>query len=225
MARTSPNFNNSHGQDSVGLCHEISDSPIFRPLRMTLGDLSGFLSTYGLALLLPLAVVEGPVVSVLAGILCSQNVLNWYWVLPVLVLGDLIGDLIYYAIGRFSHARLQRLAVRLGVPIHRTQAWDTRVAAHTTRMLLIGKWTHAVGALVLVTAGAVPVGLGRFLLVNMLATIPKSMLLLAVGEFVGPYAVAFFDRFGWLAPIAMFALGVGALWMLLRRHPDMDRVL
>ncbi len=64
---------------------------------MTLGD---FLIAHGGALILPLAVIEGPVVSIVTGFLAAQGCFSWYWALILLVCGDLIGDIIYYAIGR-----------------------------------------------------------------------------------------------------------------------------
>lgn len=183
---------------------------------MTLAWLSDFLSSNGLALLLPLAIIEGPIVSVVAGMLCAQGILPWVWVYPLLVLGDLLGDGLYYAIGRLSHSWLHRAAQRIGIPVARGEAFSARVAEHSTRMLLIGKWTHAIGALVLIAAGAARIRLARFLLINLLATLPKSAVLLGVGYIAGANVPGLVERFGYGAAV-LLGLGLLAVIVLLRR--------
>ena len=183
---------------------------------MTLAGLTAFIADQSLLLLLPLAVVEGPIVSLLAGVLCAQGLMHWYLALPLLVLGDVIGDLLHYAAGRFATGWLHRLALRLKVPTEAGEGLTARVAAHATRMLLIGKWTHAIGALVLVAAGAARVPLWQFAAVNTLATLPKSAVLLGVGSWAGGHAVALFERFGFVVPV-LLVLGAGAVILLLRR--------
>lgn len=135
------------------------------------------LQTHGLYLLMPLAVVEGPVVSVAAGVLSALGVLPLGPSFLVLVLADLVGDTLFYATGRFGAGLLPRsLSVRL-----RRQARVLRVPALGWRFLVIGKLTHAVGALVLLGAGMARMPLPTFLLVNLLATLPKSAALLTFG--------------------------------------------
>lgn len=183
---------------------------------MSIAGLTLFLAKYGLILLLPLAVVEGPIIAVLAGALAAHGVIPWYAALPMLILGDLIGDLIYYAIGRLSDSRLHRFAVRLGIPVHRAEAFTTRVAARSTHMLLIGKWTHAIGALVLIAAGAARVDVTRFLVVNLMATVPKSALLFFFGSYAGAHLVAAASRFG-IGALILLGVGVLAVYLALRR--------
>lgn len=182
---------------------------------MTEAGLAAFVAGYGLALLWPLAVIEGPIVSVVAGVLCSQGLLAWYWVYPLLVLGDLCGDLLYYAAGRLSHSWLHRVGPRFGLPVARGEAMAGRVRDHDLRMLLIGKWTHAVGAFVLVAAGAARIGLSRFVVINLLATLPKSALLLGVGYYAGANFTDWLNHYGAFA-FALPVLGIAAIVLVLR---------
>ena len=183
---------------------------------MSLAGLALFVAKYGLILLLPLAVVEGPIISVLAGALAANGVVPWYGALPLLILGDLIGDLLYYAIGRLSDSRLHRLALRLGVPVDRAEAFTARVAMRSTHMLLIGKWTHAIGALVLIAAGADRVDLARFMVVNLLATVPKSTALFFAGSYAGAHLMTSGNRLG-LGAVALLGVGLVAAYLALRR--------
>ena len=188
---------------------------------MTIAALTIFLAKYGLLLLLPLAVVEGPLISVLAGALAANGVIAWYGALPLLILGDLIGDLLYYAIGRLSDSRLHHFAVRLGIPVHRAEAFTARVAARSTYMLLIGKWTHAIGALVLIAAGAARVGLARFMVVNLLATVPKSALLFFAGSYAGAHLAVPMSRFGLGTVILLVLNWCGQAMQVRNEHVDL----
>ena len=145
----------------------------------------GFLIAYGSALILPLAIVEGPVVSIVAGFLCAQGYFDWAWTLALLVCGDLIGDLGYYWIGRSGRTPLAGLGRRLGLHRAVTPELQRDLAQHSVKMLLVGKWTHSLGYLVLIGSGMLRLPLPRFMLVNLLATVPKSAVLFGFGYYAG----------------------------------------
>jgi membrane-associated protein len=179
--------------------------------------LDGFLIAHGGALILPLAVIEGPIVTVVAGFLSATGYFDWYWVLCLVVCGDLIGDVIYYWIGRSSGGPLAGLARRLGLERAFTPELQRRLKENATKMLFIGKWTHSIGWVVLVGSGMLRLPLARFLLVNLIATIPKSAVLLAVGFFAGENYPLLEGHFV-LVTIVLCAVGVGAAILVLRRN-------
>ncbi|HUZ60693.1 MAG TPA: hypothetical protein VMU83_18125, partial [Hanamia sp.] len=53
-------------------------------------------------ILFPLAVVEGPILAVIAGFLCTEGYLNLFIVYTIIVLGDITGDTICYLFGRWG---------------------------------------------------------------------------------------------------------------------------
>ncbi len=182
--------------------------------------LDGFLVAHGSALILPLAVIEGPVVSVLSGFLSAQGYFVWYWVLCLLVCGDLIGDMIYYWVGRTGGGALAGLGRRAGMDRILTPELRHGLTENATRVLVIGKWTHSIGCVVLIGSGMLRLPLPGFMLVNLLATLPKSAVLFGLGYFVG-------DDYPLLAPhagvlvVLLCAIGAAAIAMVLRRG---DRV-
>ncbi len=178
---------------------------------MTLG---GFLIAYGCVLILPLAVVEGPVVSVVAGFLSAQGYFAWYWALCLLVCGDLIGDVFYYWVGRSGRTTLARLGRRAGMGVTPELQRDLRNNA--VRMLFIGKWTHSIGFLVLIGSGMLRVPLPRFIVVNLIATLPKSAALLALGYFAAA-AWPGLEAHAAVATIGLGALGMAAIGLTLWR--------
>jgi membrane-associated protein len=134
----------------------------------------------------PLTVVEGPIVSILAGFLCSLGYAHLYFLLPIIVAGDLTGDCLWYAAGRWGRRGFGgRWGKFFGVTPERLLRIERHFEKHSGKTLVLGKLTHAVGSLVLVGAGVARVRPRRFLVYNLVATVPKSLALLLVGYFFG----------------------------------------
>ena len=178
--------------------------------------LDGFLIAHGSALILPLAVIEGPVVTILTGFLSAQGYFDWYWALCLLVCGDLIGDVIYYWVGRTGGSPLAGLGRWLGVRGMVTPELQHSLTHHAAKMLFIGKWTHSIGCLVLIGSGMLRLPVARFILVNLLATVPKSAVLFGFGYFTGGY-YKLFERHFVLGTSVLGAVGVAASVLILRR--------
>jgi len=68
----------------------------------SLQKIIGLLIAYKYAIIFPVAVIEGPAISIIAGYLGQSGYLNVFFVYVLIVLGDMFGDTIYYAIGRFG---------------------------------------------------------------------------------------------------------------------------
>ena len=68
-------------------------------------EIQHYLAIYGYAALLPLAIIEGPAVTVFAAFLAAQGVFDVVGVYAIVVLGDLVGDVLHYAVGRWAAAR------------------------------------------------------------------------------------------------------------------------
>ena len=124
--------------------------------------------------------------------------------------GDLIGDLIYYWIGRTGRAPLAGLARRLGVRRGVPPEVQAGLRQNAAKMLCIGKWTHSIGCLVLIGSGMLRVPLPRFMLVNLLATMPKSAVLFGVGYFAGN-CLPLFERHYALGTVMLGCLGAVAI--------------
>lgn len=178
--------------------------------------LDGILVAHGSALILPLSVIEGPVVTIVTGCLAAQGYVAWYWALCLLVCGDLIGDLIYYWIGRTGRAPVAGLARRLGVGRGVPAEVQAGLTHNATKMLCIGKWTHAIGCCVLIGSGMLRLPLPRFMLINLLATIPKSAALFCVGYYAGNCYKLFEQHYA-LGTVVLCGIGALAILLVLKR--------
>ena len=150
-----------------------------------LSQVAPLVSQYGYAVLFPIAVLEGPAVTIVAGGLVASGQFDGVLVALMLIAADLIGDGLYYSLGRWGHTPfLERLEKMLGLTAERFRPLEDGFRRHQGKLLLIGK-TQPFGSLILYFAGATRMPLGRFALFNLLATVPKVLFFEAIGFFVG----------------------------------------
>lgn len=174
----------------------------------------------GVWILLPLAILEGPVISLLTGWLIALGLISPPMAFALILFGDVAGDCILYAIGRGSQPRMRRwLPLRLRPGRAQLARLIRQVRCNDAGLLIAGKLTHVAGFPVLLAAGAARVPLHRFILWNTLAAIPKAGLLLALGWAFG---AGFSQIAEWLSlgsQIALAALAAGlGLWLIMQRR-------
>ncbi|HEV2333394.1 MAG TPA: VTT domain-containing protein [Gammaproteobacteria bacterium] len=174
-------------------------------------------STYGYLAVFFLSLLEGPIVTVYAALLAAQGLLSLPLVYLTVVVGDLAGDLLFYAVGRYGLGhRFWPRRVRERCFLRRLAVLRGKLRAHTGAALLFGKLTQAFGFGILLAAGAARVRMSLFLLYNLLGTLPKSAALMAVGYFFGRYYETLSHSFQWLG-FAGFSLGLLLTLYLLHR--------
>lgn len=142
--------------------------------------------SHGLWLVGPMAVIEGPIVTVIAAYLAKLGYMTLLGVYLVCLLGDLVGDAMYYWIGRIGPALLpERWLVKLGMTEARSLALNGHFAEKGGRTLLLGKWTHSMGLPIMLASGAARMNFTAYMWYNLVGSIPKTALFVAVGWFLG----------------------------------------
>lgn len=189
---------------------------------MPMEALQHAVAVYGYVALLPLAVIEGPAVTVFAAFLAAQGLLDLGVVYAVVVLGDLLGDVLYYVAGRFLLQRLVTWHSAWATHLrHRVEVLAQRVRARAGAMLLFGKLTHSAGFAVLLAAGAAHVPIRRFLAYNLLGTLPKSLLFIVIGYWFGRLYIAMQGDLRIVGVIG-FVLASGVLALAAKRLLTLD---
>jgi membrane protein DedA with SNARE-associated domain len=180
----------------------------------SINQLESLLHSHGYVLLLPVSIVEGPIVTVLAGALAAAGLLDAIAVYTIVVLGDLIGDSVCYAVGRWGSVQLVRYGGRyLKLTPDRMAQLGAQFVDHGRKTLAIGKLTHSIGGLVLIAAGAARMPFIEFLLVNLVATLPKSLVLLFIGYFVGHSLIRWEGEFTYLT-VLLLVVGLALICWL-----------
>jgi membrane-associated protein len=141
------------------------------------------LQEQGLAILFLLALIEGPIVTVIAGALAGSGVFDPLAVLAVALAGDVLGDALLYGVGRFCPGLARRLFGRR-LPMEAVGLRDL-FARRGGWLLVIGKLTHVAGFAVILTAGFAQMRPGAFLAFTVVAAVPKVMALAGAGWVFG----------------------------------------
>src|SRR3989344_3685438 len=112
------------------------------------------LTTYGYFLLFPIMVVEGPIITVIVGFLSSLGLLNVFITYVVVVIGDLAGDSIAYAVGRWGGIKLiTRWGHYVGLNIGRIEKFQDYFYTHAAKTIIWGKLAYGLEVPFLIGAG------------------------------------------------------------------------
>lgn len=146
----------------------------------------GLLYTYSYLILFPLALIEGPIVTIIAGFLVSVGFMDFIPTYLTIMAGDLAGDVLYYAAGRWWLNKTYKGVLNFfRVDLKLVAKLESAIKKNDGTILFFGKLSQALGGLILFAAGSAKIKMKNFLWYNFLATIPKSLILLAVGYYFG----------------------------------------
>ncbi|MBU2219654.1 DedA family protein [Patescibacteria group bacterium] len=180
---------------------------------MALDQLILWLSDYKYLALFPLAVAEGPIITVIAGFFASLGYLNFWLAYIIIIIGDLVGDAVHYSFGRFGgRAFIDRWGKYLGVGPKQIGAIERQFDKRGDKLLFIGKMSQGIGGAFLVAAGLIKMPFSKFIFANLLATLIKSLLLLLLGFYFG-HALSTINTY--LEKITLFSLGAAIFGVLI----------
>ncbi len=151
-----------------------------------LAEIEHWIFIYKYMVLYPIMVIEGPIITIISGLLVSMGKLNPYITYLVLVAGDVTGDSIYYFLGRWTKKGIfLRWRNALGITEERVKKLESYIKKHLVKTLIIGKWSHGIGGPVLAATGMSRVSYIKFFLISLITTMLKTLLLLLCGYYLG----------------------------------------
>lgn len=158
------------------------------------------LSQYKYLILFPAAVLEATTASLLVGFLVKINILNFFIAFPILLLGDLIPDNLFYYLGYFGRntkfVKKQILKSELfsGNLITIEKLWSK----HGIKALIFCKLAYGIGLPFLLSAGIAKMPYKKFLTYSTIISVLKYGVLVLIGYLLGhSYALA--EKYiGWM---------------------------
>lgn len=145
-----------------------------------------FLKHYGYFAMLPLMVIEGPVVTIISAMLASLGAFWWPIVLLFSIAGDLIGDMIFYGIGKKWGMRFVRGPGKyFGITESLVLRMEKYFAKHGGKTIFAVKSTTGLCWATFVTAGIVKMDFKKFMQYSFFGGIVWSGFLVAMGYFYG----------------------------------------
>jgi len=159
-------------------------------MDMSADFITGIILQYRYWILIPLSLIEGPVVAFVAGTLAALGYFNMYFLVVLFFVRDVGLDGMYYAIGHFGAktAFVQRMLVKIGItPDHLEQVrvlWEKRPGW----TMFIGKLSYGIASAFIVVAGTVRMPLGKFFKYGSIVAVLQYGTLLFSGYYLGASA-------------------------------------
>lgn len=175
----------------------------------------GWIITYRYLIILPLVVVEGPIVMLVCGFIMRLGAFDLVPLYLALVAGDFIGDIIWYYIGKHGARRfIERFGRFFSVTMADVERFEGFFKQHQTAILFVSKITLGFGfaGAVLLAAGIVRVPLRKYLLLNLLGGFVWTAILLTIGYVFGNFFLTLNAGFRIASLLAAAALIVLALY-------------
>ncbi len=164
------------------------------------------LLAYRYWILFPLAFIEGPIVSLIAGLFVAKGTLSLLPTYILLCLGDIVPDTLYFGIGILGRSAnfLSRYLHRFGFSEKRLLSIERLWQQHTLKSVLLSKWAYGLSTPLLMTAGLAKIPIGKFLRFVIPVVLTQYAILLMIGyEFGTSYIMigAYIQDAGWLVAL------------------------
>jgi membrane protein DedA with SNARE-associated domain len=131
-------------------------------------------------------VIEGPVITIIAGFLASTKFFDPVPTYLTILTGNLTGDILYYSAGRWWFTNsIRKLTDFFKVRKARITKIESQLKMHSGKVIFFGKLSHILSGVILVASGVVEIPFGKYLLFCFLSEAPKSLILFLVGYFFG----------------------------------------
>lgn len=150
----------------------------------------GWFLVYKYPIIFILALVEGPVIMILAGFMFRLGYADFWPLYLTLMAGDLTADSLWYGLGYyFAHPLVKKYGRFLGISEELLAKTTALFQKHPNKILFISKITMGLGfaMVVLIAAGLSRVPFKKYIAFNAVGQIFWTALLMSVGYFFGDF--------------------------------------
>jgi len=140
---------------------------------------------YKYLILFPIIVIEGPFATIVSGFLVSLGIFNVFIAYPIIILGDLASDSIFYFVGRFGSKSINKWMLYFGVTEEKLEKAKIYFTDNSNKAIVASKFIHGVGISGLMAAGILKIPYYKYAKVCLITDILQFGALLAIGFFFG----------------------------------------
>ena len=172
---------------------------------------------YGYLIFLPLAIIEGPITTIIGAFLASLGYFDFLIIYLLAIAGDVIGDTIYYFIGYWGGKKISNKNKFMMIKIKTLKKVQSHFQRHPMKILLLGKWGHSIGAPVLLAGGMSHMPFKKFMLFNFLGTLPKVLAFAIIGYYFGKAYIKINKYFDYFSILILVLFGI-LIYLLIRKN-------
>jgi membrane-associated protein len=145
-----------------------------------------FLSHYGYFIMLPLMIIEGPVVTIISATMAALGAFNIFIVLILSIAGDMIGDIILYSLGyKWGMGFVRNIGKYIGITEKLVTRMEKYFERHGGKTIFAVKSTTGLCWATFTAAGIAKMKFKKFVLYSFFGGIVWSSFLVAMGYFYG----------------------------------------
>ena len=170
--------------------------------------------------LVPVALVEGPIISMASGLLVRGGVLNPFLAWLALACGEIIGDVIWYVVGyKWGDRFTRRFGRWFGLTPEHIEGAKALFARYQTPILFFTKISTGLGFAIpiLFVAGLSRMPFRWFMILCVCGQFIWTALLLAVGYFLGDLYVRIDHVAGRVTIVIFIALIIVGVLLMMRQ--------
>lgn len=163
---------------------------------------------------------EGPILGVVLGALIKLGYFNALLVFLLLAGADLLGDIMWYGIGRyFGHGFIRRFGKYVSLDEAAVTYVEKLYHRYKTHILLISKLTNGLGLVVplFITAGIVRIPFRSYFFLNLIGELAWTAITMGSGYLFGHFYVTIDGYLGKMSVIA-FAIIILMIFIGFKRY-------
>lgn len=189
----------------------------------TFGQTLAWVESVGYFVIFLALLIEGPIVNAAAAFAAALGYFNIWIIVALAILGDLVADLIYYAIGYFGRLSLiERFGHRFGLSRERMRHIERLLNTHPTKTLVVIKLMPVIPTPGLMLVGVTRMPLRKFITLSALIILPKVALFTVLGYYFGQTynsVTAYIQNGEYFIAIAIVA--VLAVWWVYNKSTEL----
>lgn len=140
------------------------------------------LGTWSYVLLAVLVATEGPLSTLLGASAAAAGLLEWEWVLVATIIGNIVGDSLWYSVGYLGKMQwLYKYGRWFGVRPHHVQRLEREMRSHARKLIIFAKVAYGLIVPTLVAAGMARVPWRKWFPVVFVVETLWSILLVWIG--------------------------------------------
>ena len=175
------------------------------------------LTQYKYFILFPLAIIEGPIIAVIAGFLCISGFLNPFIVMPVIIAGDMIGDSLCYMLGRWGVPRfIKNILKRFGFNTQKLNRVKAYFDKNPTKTISLSKITLGIGVAGIYLAGHARVPYYKFLKICLVTSLLQYIVYLGIGLLFGKAYIQINQYLNYIASIIIICSLVVIVFLFIK---------
>jgi membrane protein DedA with SNARE-associated domain len=197
---------------------------------MSVETVTHLIILYRYWIIIPLSLVEGPIIAFVAGTLSFLGYFNPYVMFGIFLLRDILLDSAMYGVGRWGGQTrfAQRMLGKIGVKDAHLEEVRYMWQHHGFRTMFFSKLSYGVSAAFLVVGGVVETPFKRFIIYGILVSLVQYGGLFILGYFFGGALSTVSNVFTYLQYLVLAASVVGIGWYIftrfMRKEFDKERV-